>query len=149
MAGAAGMTKVRFTTASGDVETLWVEQVGQDRYRLDNTPWYAYGVSLGDVVEARRSAPGRLLDFVRVVQKSGYRTLRFSLEPTTGARASSRALLERFAALGCLCEGAGGTYFAVGVPPGVSFDLVRDLLASAGHSWECADPTHEALFPEG
>lgn len=32
---------------------MWATQVGPDRYRLENSPFYAYGVSWLDIVEAR------------------------------------------------------------------------------------------------
>jgi hypothetical protein len=35
-----------------DVETLWATHLGADAYKLDNSPFYAYGVSWEDVVSA-------------------------------------------------------------------------------------------------
>jgi hypothetical protein len=35
-----------------NVETLWAFDLGDDRYRLGNSPFYAYSVSAGDVVYA-------------------------------------------------------------------------------------------------
>jgi hypothetical protein len=61
------------------VETVWAEQVGPDHYRLDNSPFWAYGVSWRDVVEAHMDEGGQL-GFTRIVEKSGHRT---------GARSSS------------------------------------------------------------
>ena len=37
---------------SADVETLWATHLGADNYKLDNSPFYAYGVSWEDVVSA-------------------------------------------------------------------------------------------------
>ena len=58
MPGAYGdMTKVAFriTDEEGetDVETLWATPLGNHLYRLENSPWFAYGVSFLDVVRAR------------------------------------------------------------------------------------------------
>jgi uncharacterized protein DUF4265 len=33
-------------------ETVWAEKLGRNRYRLRNTPFYAFGVSAEDVVFA-------------------------------------------------------------------------------------------------
>ena len=44
--------KIAFDTET-IVETLWARQIGPERYRIDNIPFFVYGVSLGDVVEAR------------------------------------------------------------------------------------------------
>jgi uncharacterized protein DUF4265 len=50
------MAKVLFRVPNEDetaeVETLWAFDLGEGRYRLDNSPYFAYGVSVGDVVLA-------------------------------------------------------------------------------------------------
>jgi uncharacterized protein DUF4265 len=58
----------------GVVETLWALPVGKDRYRLRNSPGYAYGVSFDDVVFAPASN-GRPT-FESVVKPGGHFTLR-------------------------------------------------------------------------
>src|SRR4051794_33172617 len=75
----APTAKVTLRSPEGDVETLWATNVGDNRYRLDNTPWYAYGVSWKDIVEARPDDDGQL-QFQRVVVKSGHRTVRIRAE---------------------------------------------------------------------
>jgi hypothetical protein len=67
--------KIALHGPDGEVETLWAFDLGGGQYRLDNLPWYAYRVSLGDVVEARPDETGQL-QVLRVVSKSGNRTLR-------------------------------------------------------------------------
>ena len=64
-----GTVKVRLSNADGDIETVRASPVGNDLYRLENSPWYAYRVSWHDVVEARGPAPGGLPVFVRMVHK--------------------------------------------------------------------------------
>ena len=140
--------KVRFTDDDGNVETLWAYSVGDDRYRLDNTPWFAYRVSCGDVVEARVPEPGEFPEFVRVVQKSGFRTVRVILEPPADEAPESQAILERLRELGCTYEGANPGYIAVGVPPSADLGVIRQYLISTGQQWEHADPKYEDLFPE-
>src|SRR5688572_22698495 len=44
--------RVRNEDGSADVETLWATSLGADNYKLDNSPFYAYGVSWEDVVHA-------------------------------------------------------------------------------------------------
>lgn len=51
------MVKVRLHASDpGDVETLWAKPVDVDQYQLDNSPFYAYGVSWQDVGEGARGA---------------------------------------------------------------------------------------------
>ncbi|HEX6050934.1 MAG TPA: DUF4265 domain-containing protein [Gemmatimonadaceae bacterium] len=49
-----------------NVETLWADRVGPDLYRLDNSPFWAYGVSWLDVVEAHPDADGVLVMAIRL-----------------------------------------------------------------------------------
>ena len=56
------------------VENLWaLEQ--SDGYELDNIPWYAKGVSCGDMIAASPDGDGRLT-FNKVLRRSGNSTLR-------------------------------------------------------------------------
>ena len=57
------------------VETLWVSQVGGDTYEVENIPFFAKDVALGDLV-AGRLREDRTLEFVGVVQRGGHSTLR-------------------------------------------------------------------------
>ncbi len=88
------MTKVALRGPHGDVETLWAEVVGDNRYCLANTPWYAYNISWRDIVEALPDADGQL-QFTRVLEKGGHRTVRIrSQDPFTSE------WLEKIPALG-------------------------------------------------
>lgn len=69
------LVKVAFRDSEGDVETLWAYDLGGNRYRLDNTPWFQYGVSFEDVIEALPEADGMRF-FTQVLAKSGFRTVR-------------------------------------------------------------------------
>jgi|SRR6476619_4991884 len=140
--------KVKLTDDHGNVETLWAHPLGNDLYRLDNYPWYAYRVSCGDIIEARPSEPGDFRELVRVVEKSGNRTLRLSLTPPADKASESQAILDRLRELGCEYEGANPGYFAINLPPPVNLHVVRDFLTSTGQQWEYADPTYEDLFPD-
>ena len=141
-----GMAKVRLSNADGDVETLWASPLGNDLYRLENSPWYAYGVSWQDVVEAHSPETGDLPQFVRVVEKSGHRTIRIILKPPTDESTESQAVLDRVCALGCSYEGANRSYIAIDLPPSVDLDEICQFLISTGQQWEHADPTYEDLF---
>ncbi len=37
---------------TAEVETLWATSLGDDKYQIDNSPFWAYGVSWEDVVFA-------------------------------------------------------------------------------------------------
>jgi hypothetical protein len=139
----ARLVKVGFRDAAGDVETLWAFDLGDGRYRLDSTPWFQYGVSYQDVVEASPEADGMLF-FSRVVEKSGRCTVRVQADDGV-----SSELIERLVAIGCTYEGASPKYIAFDVPVRVGLDAVVAVLVEANANWEHADPTYEQLQPDG
>ena len=137
--------KVVLFGPDGEVETPWANALGDDLYELDNTPWFAYGVSWKDVIEARPPAPGEFPEFVRVVKKSGYRTLRVMLDPPADQSAESMSILGRLHELGCTYEGMNHRLISVDVPPEVDLMVIRAFLISTEQEWEHADPTSEQL----
>jgi hypothetical protein len=137
------LTKVVFRDDGGNVETLWAFDLGGNLYQLDNTPWYQYGVSWKDVIEAVPESGGELPFFRRVVEKSGYRTMRVALEePATDV------FLDEIKQLGCLFEGANRRYIAIDVPPGIALQKIADFLTENDICWEYADPTYEEVGGE-
>lgn len=68
------------------IETLWAQPVGDERYRLENVPFYAYGLSYHDVVHADRVAGSLRLQ--QVVARSGHSTYRIFLN--NGIRVSDQ-----------------------------------------------------------
>jgi len=129
--------KVAFRDEGGEIETLWAFHLGENRYQLDNTPWYQYGVSWRDVIEAEPEGPDEMPYFRRVLAKSGYRTVRVALEEP-----ASDEFLERIKELGCSFEGATRKYLAIDIPPDRSLENVTEFLTNAGVRWEYADPTY-------
>ncbi len=143
--------KVVFRVAEEDgsvlVETLWATRLGDDRYKLNNSPFYAYGVSWEDVVYAPVDpADGRPI-FARVVHKLGNRTVRVIFDPPVHEGNESDRVLQGLVAFGCTYEDANGSYLSVNVPPEVSLVAVRDYLVEREAQWEYADPTYEELHP--
>ena len=134
------MVKVELRDRSDRVETLWATPVGPDRYKLDNSPFYAYGVSWQDVIEARPVREGELPTLVRVVQKSGNRTIRVVLDPPADQSEESATILDWLVELGCSYEGAGPGFISINIPPEVELEAVCDCLNAADLTWEHADP---------
>jgi hypothetical protein len=135
--------KISLRGPEGDVETLWAFELGGDLYRLDNTPFYAYGISWQDGVEARPDDDGQLF-LVKLVEKSGNRTLRIS-----GDEPFADEWLEKIVALGATYEGANRKYIGINVPRGLDLDVVIAFLVEEGVAWEYADPTYEEIHGSG
>jgi len=135
--------KIALRGPDGEVEALWAFDLGGGRYRLDNTPWYAYGISWQDVVEARLDQDGQL-QLVKVVSKSGNRTVRIRAEePFTDD------WLEKIVSLGASYEGANRRYIGINVPQDVNLDVITSFLVAEGVEWEHADPTYEGMHGSG
>ena len=91
------MVKVRLHGSNGEIETPWAERVDANLFRLDNLPWFAYGVSDDDVVEGSVTDADGVFEFMRVVIPSGNRLIRVILEdpadPVAYFRTSSRPVV--------------------------------------------------------
>jgi hypothetical protein len=135
----SGLVKVAFRDDESNVETLWAFDLGGNRYRLDNTPWYQYGVSFKDVIEALPEEDGMRF-FTRVVEKSGFRTVRVRDDTKV-----PEALLQALTGNGCAYEGANPGFIAIDIPPEVGLEKVVEILVRAEAEWEHADPTYEQL----
>ncbi|WP_395685345.1 DUF4265 domain-containing protein [Caenimonas koreensis] len=133
---------------SAEVETLWAFELGSDRYRLDNLPFYAYGVSVADVVLAPFVVEEGFPTFQRVLEKSGNRTIRVIFEPPLAVGNQSRDLLDQLVALGVEYEGANSTYVVLNIPPKVDFQGVVTVLLDAHVQWEHADPTYDEVHAD-
>jgi Domain of unknown function (DUF4265) len=131
-----------------NVETLWAFDLGNDRYRLDNSPFYAYSVSLGDVVYAPIDAAEGRPTFKTMLKKSGNRTVRVFFDEPVQAGNDSDILLQGLVAMGCEFEGANPRYVAVTIPPQVELAAVRDYLVENELTWEHADPSYTELYPD-
>lgn len=131
-----------------DVETLWAFDLGDDNYKLDNLPYFAYGVSWNDIVYAPYDPDEERATFKHVVSKSGNRTIRIIFESPVEDGSESRALLDSLVGMGCEFENANDILVVINIPPAVELADVAETLIEADVQWEYADPTYEELFPD-
>ena len=116
------LTKIRFplsvTDASMgvDAENLWAEELKPGVFRIDNIPFYAYGVSYCDVVSTVRIQDR--LEFKAVITRGGHSTYRILIDDSEGFESERYVRLwRRLADLGCSCEVARRRWVAIDVPP--------------------------------
>jgi uncharacterized protein DUF4265 len=138
--------KIRFRGPNADdIETLWATPVDTNHYQLDNSPFFAYGVSWQDVVEAAPSED-RFLEYIRCVKKSGNRTVRIIFEDYRSDEQPAKEVLRGLQNLGCSYEGMQPRMISVNVPPKASLGVVTDFLnKQSGLEWEYADPTYDEV----
>jgi hypothetical protein len=140
--------RVEEEDGSANVETLWAFDLGEDRYRLDNSPFFAYSVSVGDVVYAPVDPDEGLPTYSQVLEKSGNRTVRVILDPPLASGNSSDDLMQELLGLGCTYEGVNPTYLCIVIPPDAEFATVCNRLTSHEVQWEHADPAYDELYPD-
>jgi hypothetical protein len=86
---------------------------------------------------------------VRVVEKSGHRTIRVIFDAGPDDSPEAQAVLEGVIARGCTYEGMNPRYIALDLPPGVNLMDVAHFLTDEGVQWEHADPRYTDLHPDG
>jgi Domain of unknown function (DUF4265) len=105
-------------------ERLWAEPIGENRYRLRNSPFYAGGMSNADVVfgENRDGA----IHFTSVSIHAGHSTYRLKVADLDR---DSSAFVRAWAPLGALgCSFEEGPVLAVDVPASADIYRVYELL---------------------
>jgi hypothetical protein len=96
-------------------ESVWAIPLGDDKYRVQNVPFYAYGVSYDDVVIAKPDQEGRLI-VEGVPERGGHSTYRVILDAETKDE-EFEAAWQRLESLGSTYERATNRLIAIDVPP--------------------------------
>lgn len=86
----AESVKVMFELEPSDwhdhaTESVWAIPLGDNKYRVQNVPFYAYGVSYDDVVLTKRNEEGQLI-VQGILERGGHSTYRVILNPGTTNR---------------------------------------------------------------
>lgn len=105
-----------------EVESLWAVPEGEG-YRLDNIPFFARGLALGDLVAATKQADGSLR-FANLLLASGHSTVRLLF----AAPAEVQPTRDQLSAMGCDSERWNADLIAVDVPREVPYGDVRAFL---------------------
>jgi Domain of unknown function (DUF4265) len=97
-------------------ESLWAVKIAEGKYRLDNSPFYVYGYSHGDVVSAREQEGALVAQGICL--RGGHSTYRVFLAEGLGVNSPElKTYWSRLKSLGCTYEGAGNRLFSIDLPP--------------------------------
>lgn len=120
-----------------DVESLWASS-RDEGYELDNIPFYAKGVALGDIVSAEADAGGALV-YGRVVRRGGHSTYRIWLRDAGPDEVQRTVDVLRGHGLAVEMDVPG--LLAIDIPPSVSLDGAEAVLFEGADSgrWELQD----------
>ncbi|MFO0727472.1 MAG: DUF4265 domain-containing protein [Myxococcota bacterium] len=120
-----------------DIESLWAEALGDDRYLLRSTPFYAFDLSPEDIVRAKPKSAGSAPTLEEVVERGGTSTYRVFVR-----RGIEDPTFEKYFGpleeLDCNYEAADANLASIEVPPQATLEEVYELLEegeSAG-VWE-------------
>lgn len=123
MAAGGAQQKIAFpieVDGEASIEWIWAERLPSGDYRLDNSPFFAYGVSWLDVVSVMEDDHG--LRFAGHVAPGGHSTFRVA----AGGRDDldrDHPLWQSILALGCSREIFDDALWAIDAPP--TTDLAR------------------------
>lgn len=111
-------------------EGMWAEAVGDDSYRIANTPWFVRNLAMGDVVRALAGSDGVLWATDRLEQ-SGHCTIRVIPAASGPLSGDLQAVLDALVPFGV--RGEGATQYgmvALDIPPNAEVKRIRALLVS-------------------
>ena len=129
-------------------ESLWVKPLGNDMYELDNVPFYAYGLNLGDVVRAEQIESSLKPQVVEVHSRSGHATLRVFF-PKHLQNDRQAEILDSLAPHGVTAERATRSLVALDLAPGSSMSEVRRMLDELESDGLLSYETCEARIENG
>ncbi len=128
-----------------EAEWVWAEPLGAGRYRIESSPFFAYGISPGDVVRATETAPGEPPELAELERKGGWRSRRIALGETwdLGSPEVMR-FLDGLMEMGCTYEGLPPKLVALAIPPELDVAPVLERLQGPYRDglllWEWVDP---------
>lgn len=120
-------------------ERLWAFELGGDRYRIDNVPWFARDLAVGDVVRAVAPDAESHPVLREVLDRSDHLTLRLVVLRRGPLAGDLGRALERFKLPGVYAEGAEQFgMLALDVEASADLDVIAATLrAGVGDgSWE-------------
>jgi hypothetical protein len=104
-------------------ENLWAVDLGDGRYRIDNIPFYALGISDGDIVAAVTEQDGRLVfsELVEATSNSTFRLIVYNEDEPSEVR-------KMFRDLECPSELVGHRFISVHIPGSTTMRPIAALI---------------------
>lgn len=127
-------------------ESLWGRPLGDDLYELQNVPFLAYGLNLGDIVKATPDGAGISPEVREVMIPSGHRTVRLFFAERLRERRMF-ALLDHLSRLSVGFKRGTRTCFALDVSCEADIYEVLECLEQWRRRGWCAYETGEQRAP--
>lgn len=108
-------------------ESFWATPLGNDLFRLENVPFYAYGLNFHDVVKATSDSEELIPEIRELVELSGHRTFRVFFEKSID-RQNQETILDSMKELTISYERANGIFFSLDMQSNGNYQDVFDRL---------------------
>jgi len=108
-------------------ESMWAEPLGNDLYRIENVPFYTYGLNNQDIVRATADSENLKPEIRELVVGGGHRTFRVIFEKSLD-KTKQETILDSLKCFGIAYERANQTYVALDMEPGADYQATIDQL---------------------
>lgn len=108
-------------------ESMWAEPLGNNLYKIENVPFYAYGLNFHDIVRASSDNPDLIPEIRELIETSGHRTFRLFFKEAI-VRERQQQVLEEFRELHVTYERANSIYVALDMAPEGNYQAIFDKL---------------------
>lgn len=108
-------------------ESMWAKPLGKDLFKLENVPFYAYGLNFHDVVRATSETNEQIPEIREIVKSSGHRTFRVFFQKHV-QREEQERILDSLKDSKISYERANNIYFALDLHPDGNYQSVYDKL---------------------
>lgn len=107
-------------------ESVWVKQINNNIYQLDNLPFYAYNISLNDFLIGKFK--DKILYFDIVGLHNGHSTYRIIKNKKSDLNEIIKKIQKEISIFKCSFEGNGKGLFSIDVPPDGDIDGLYNWL---------------------
>ena len=108
-------------------ESMWAEPLGNDLYKIENVPFYAYGLNFHDVVRATADSDELKPEIRELVEQSGHRTFRVFFKKHV-ERDQQEEILNSMNDLTISYERANDVFFSLDMQPEGDYEAIFDRL---------------------
>lgn len=116
--------KITIEITKDQSETVWAKKVEVDKYEIINSPFFAYGISYGDLVKVIRVE--KELYYHGTIKLSGHSTYRVFLDKNLNDDFDFYWAM--LSSLECTYEKATKNLYSIDVPPTSNINKVYEIL---------------------
>ncbi len=108
-------------------ESMWATPLGDDLFKIENVPFYAYGLNFHDIVRAIPDSDEHIPEVRELVELSGHRTFRVFFQKHI-SRDKQEEILDSLKGLTVSYERSNEIYFSLDLQPEGNYQAVFDKL---------------------